>query len=627
MLKILKHKFITQSLRQKLLLPLIFIGIVLAAGVIFFAHLRFEQLLVEKLAVRAELVANTVNYAAEGLSHEGELQRIVTSLGAEKEVNLILVVEGTTPARILASNKLIFVGKPLADLSDIELKSRIQGTLNSEVKVEYFDEKSRNYEIAMPLLISQPKLLDEKSLIDAVVFVQLDSKPTQVDVLQTIMQFTLLFSILFLALIGYSYVLLSHYVIKPVRKMTHQIVEGQEIQLKKRTDKNYDELSVFSDTLNNAFEVLELQQQDLRESEKRLRSMIDLLPVPLAVNNDVPEITFLNRTFIKTFGYDLTDIPSLQIWWEKAYPDPNYRNSVIEAWGESLLRMRREKMPFIPIEVVVCCKNGSVKNVLASAVQVAENINVVALYDITEHKKIELELARSNADLEQFAYAVSHDMRQPLRMVTSYLKLIEETLDQQLDEETRQLLHFAIDGAKRMDSMILSLLDYSQVDRLTLSFTHVSTRECVDEALLFLTPVLKNSHGKVEVLGEWIELFANHDELTRLLQNLIGNALKYHSKNQPPVVQVSASVLSSMFRVEVKDYGIGIEPSQISRLFKVFSRLQPWNRFEGSGVGLALCRKIVEHHGGHCGVMSQGMGQGSTFWFEIPIRNETVTQS
>ena len=627
MLKILKHKFIAQSLRQKLLLPLIFIGIVLAVGAIFFAHLRFEQLLVEKLAVRAELVANTVNYAAEGLSREGELQRIVTSLGAEKEVNLIFVVEGTTPARILASNKLIFAGKPLDDLSDIELKGHIQGTLNSQVKVEYFDEKSRNYEIAMPLLISQPKSQDEKSLVSAVVFVQLDSKPTQTDVLRTIMQFTLLFSILFLALIGYSYVLLSHYVIKPVRKMTHQIVEDQELQLKKRIDKNYDELSVFSDTLNNAFEVLELQQQDLRESEKRLRAMIDLLPVPLAVNDDVPEITFLNRTFIKTFGYDLTDIPSLQIWWEKAYPDLNYRNSVIEAWGESLLRMKRENMPFIPIEVVVCCKNGSMKNVLASAVQIAENINVVALYDITEHKKTELELARSNADLEQFAYAISHDMRQPLRMVTSYLKIIEETLDKQLDEEMHQFLHFAIDGAKRMDSMILSLLDYSQVDRLTLSFTHVSTRECVDEALLFLTPALTNSRGKVEILGEWIELLANHDELTRLLQNLIGNALKYHSKNQPPVVQVSASILGSMFRVEVKDFGIGIDPSQMGRLFKVFSRLQSWSHFEGSGVGLALCRKIVEHHDGKIGVTSQGKGQGSTFWFELPIHNETVTQS
>jgi light-regulated signal transduction histidine kinase (bacteriophytochrome) len=233
--------------------------------------------------------------------------------------------------------------------------------------------------------------------------------------------------------------------------------------------------------------------------------------------------------------------------------------------------------------------------------------------------EIDAELKRSNAELEQFAYAVSHDMRQPLRMVTSYLSLIETALEKQIDDDTRQLLNFAVDGAKRMDSMILSLLDYSRIGKRTEALMVISTRAAVDEALSFLKPALETSGGQVEILGNWIDLIASPDELTRLLQNLIDNALKYHEENKPPHIEVSASVTSNIFRVEVRDSGIGINPSQIDRLFKVFSRLQVRSRFDGTGVGLALCRKIVEHHGGTIGVESAGEGQGCVFWFELPL--------
>ncbi|MDD5214190.1 MAG: PAS domain-containing protein [Methylococcales bacterium] len=244
--------------------------------------------------------------------------------------------------------------------------------------------------------------------------------------------------------------------------------------------------------------------------------------------------------------------------------------------------------------------------------------------DVTQRKQLELELQRSNAELEQFAYAVSHDMRQPLRMVTSYLSLIEKALTNQLDEETRQFMDFAIEGSKRMDGMILSLLDYSRVGRLTKPLTLVSSQECVNEAVLFLQPELKN--GTVSISGDWIELLANRDELTRLLQNLIGNALKYHDENKPSKTEVLATATEKWFRVEVRDNGIGIAANQIDRLFKVFSRLQARSRFEGTGIGLALCRKIVEHHGGKIGVISEGEGFGSTFWFELPLVQHTVLE-
>jgi signal transduction histidine kinase len=123
------------------------------------------------------------------------------------------------------------------------------------------------------------------------------------------------------------------------------------------------------------------------------------------------------------------------------------------------------------------------------------------------------------------------------------------------------------------------------------------------------------------VTGDWPELVASGDELTRLLQNLIGNALKYHEDHQAPQVHVHGAICAGSLRVEVRDHGIGIEPGQMHRLFKVFSRLQVRSRFDGTGVGLALCRKIVEHHGGTIGAESAGEGQGSMFWFELPVAN------
>jgi hypothetical protein len=222
-----KHP-IQKSLRRKLLLPLIFVGIIFTAGVIFFAQIRFQQLLVEKLAVRAELLANTVNYAAEGLSRAGELQRIVTALGAERDVNLILVIVGTQPARIVAANKTALLSKTLDQVisQDKDIENHIQEALQDKKKITHLDDAQNTYEIAIPLLISQQTILNENTLMNAVVFVQLDSKPTKIDALQTIGQFTALFLGIFLILMLYSYGLLRYYVIRPVREIIRQISDG-----------------------------------------------------------------------------------------------------------------------------------------------------------------------------------------------------------------------------------------------------------------------------------------------------------------------------------------------------------------------------------------------------------------
>lgn len=337
------------------------------------------------------------------------------------------------------------------------------------------------------------------------------------------------------------------------------------------------------------------------------------------IGNDT---VFFSKRWKEMIGFDEYELENtFDVWKARIHPDDKEKVFSI------LHDYFAERIPVYLIEHRLKCKDGSYKWILARGTIVRRGKNNEPLRmigtntDINQRKNIEQELQRSNSDLEQFAYAVSHDMRQPLRMVTSYLGLIESALQKQLDEETRTFLHFAIDGAKRMDGMILSLLDYSRVGRQTDPFTLISSRACIDEVLIFLKPDLKNTGGVIEITGDWIDFIASRDEITRLLQNLIGNAFKYHDENKPPHIKVNASVIeNNMFRVEVHDNGIGINPSQMERLFKVFSRLQPRSRFDGTGVGLALCRKIVEHHDGRIGVNSNGEGCGCTFWFELPIK-------
>ncbi|MGR8929957.1 MAG: PocR ligand-binding domain-containing protein [Gammaproteobacteria bacterium] len=363
---------------------------------------------------------------------------------------------------------------------------------------------------------------------------------------------------------------------------------------------------------------VQLRTKELFQSKQMSQLVLDTIPQGVFWKDRASRYLGSNRTFLKDCG--LTSQDELvgkiddQLPWQE-------NSALYRADDEQVMSSGNAKIGY---EEVIVRPNGKVGWVHTSKLPLRNPdgsiFGILGVYeDVTERKRVEAELKRSNTELEQFAYAVSHDMRQPLRMISSYLQLIEKALKDQLDDETREYLNFATDGARRMDGMILALLDFSRIGRKTDPLEEIDILEALEEALTFLGPERTASHAQIDITGDWPKLTASRDEMVRLFQNLVGNALKYHDGGQSPNIHIEGHIQESVWRCRIRDQGVGIDPAQIGRLFQVFSRLHARSRFEGVGVGLALCRKIVEHHGGRIGVESEGEGLGSTFWLELPL--------
>lgn len=243
---------------------------------------------------------------------------------------------------------------------------------------------------------------------------------------------------------------------------------------------------------------------------------------------------------------------------------------------------------------------------------------VVVFRNVSQRTRLMADLARSNMELEEFAYAVSHDLRQPLRMINSFTTLLERKLTGSLDDEGRQYMGFVRDGARRMEQMLVSLLEYSRVGSAS-SVDMIPTREVLAEAMRYLGPAIDECGAEVAIHGDWPEIRGSRDELVRLLQNLLGNAIKYRRSDGLCQIQVSGSLGREQWMLKVADNGIGFPPAQTDQLFKVFQRLHPRGKQEGTGVGLALCRRIVEHHGGTIVGVSEGDDQGAIFTVTLPL--------
>jgi len=228
------------------------------------------------------------------------------------------------------------------------------------------------------------------------------------------------------------------------------------------------------------------------------------------------------------------------------------------------------------------------------------------------------ELASSNADLEQFAYVASHDLRQPLRMVNSYLTLIERRYADRLDDDGREFIGYARGGAQQMDRLILDLLEYSRIGRQGQPPETVDLADAAADSCRGLQLAAEEAGASLAIAKAPARVVGNRSELIRLFQNLVGNALKYRSPDRPPRVDVGWRREGGDWRVLVQDNGIGIAPEFRKEVFKIFRRLHTANQYEGTGIGLAICQKIVKNHGGQIWIEPAPGGDGSVVVFTVP---------
>jgi signal transduction histidine kinase len=277
------------------------------------------------------------------------------------------------------------------------------------------------------------------------------------------------------------------------------------------------------------------------------------------------------------------------------------------------------------VTAVECIKQGATDYVLKDGLARLPEVIRRALREKNERslrhqaeedlaRKID-ELARSNADLEQFAYVASHDLQEPLRMVTAYTQLLSERYHGQLDESAAKFLGYASEGAQRMQVLIQDLLAFSRVGRNSAACGSVDCNAVMADVLLTLASAILES-GAVVTHAGLPAVWGVRTQMAQVFQNLIGNAIKFRGK-EPPVVSVQSEKSGQHWQFSVSDNGIGIPPEYAENIFVVFQRLHTRNEYPGNGIGLAICKKIIERCGGRIWMESQA-GSGSTFKFIMP---------
>lgn len=232
------------------------------------------------------------------------------------------------------------------------------------------------------------------------------------------------------------------------------------------------------------------------------------------------------------------------------------------------------------------------------------------------------ELARSNRELEQFAYVASHDLQEPLRMVASYTQLLARRYKGKLDADADEFIAYAVDGATRMQGLINDLLKLSRVGTRGKTFTSLDGEKVLSAALSNLEVAIKEAG--VEITREAMPTVTGDEtQLIQLLQNLIGNAIKFRKPGEPPCIHIACKRIGKTWEISVEDNGIGISPEYFERIFIIFQRLHAKSEYPGTGIGLALCKKIVERHGGRIWVESRP-GEGTAFHFTLPDREAVI---
>jgi PAS domain S-box-containing protein len=359
----------------------------------------------------------------------------------------------------------------------------------------------------------------------------------------------------------------------------------------------------------------------LAQMEGRYRGLLEAAPDAMVVVNQRGEIVLLNLQAEKQFGYRRNELLGQKVkniipegFAERLLADG--LRSAEEALAQQIgtgieLNGRRRDGSEFPIELMLS-PLGSAEGILVTAAIRDISTRKAAAADLLN--KVD-ELKRSNEELGQFAYIASHDLQEPLRMVASYTQLLSKRYKGKLDSDADEFIAFAVDGASRMQRLIQDLLAYSRVGTEGSHLLDISSEDALQQALINLRSAIEES-GALVTHEPLPTVLADETQLTQLFQNLVGNAIKYQGPGVPKVHIAAAMNGGSKWTFSVQDNGLGIDPQYFERIFGMFQRLHKREAFAGTGIGLAICKKIVEQHGGSISVESQP-GQGSTFRFAL----------
>jgi PAS domain S-box-containing protein len=354
-------------------------------------------------------------------------------------------------------------------------------------------------------------------------------------------------------------------------------------------------------------------EQALRDSEARFRQTFELAGSGIATVDLEGHFLRVNRGLCSMLGYSPDDLVGRSVK-EISHPDDRDLTDAQRA------RVRSGEMESVKFEKRYIAKGGAVVWVMLTVALVrgadgTPQYEIAVFDDITDKKAAQEELQRSNAELEQFAYVASHDLQEPLRMVSSYTQLLERRYGERFDADAKEFMGYVVDGAARMKQLIEDLLAYSRVGTHGKEFKPVALEAALSRALANLRAAIAES-GATVTHDPLPTLPGDELQLAQLFQNLIGNALKFRGAVSP-VVHISVLDRNTECEIGVRDNGIGIEPQYYEKVFMVFQRLHAMGEYPGTGIGLAICKKVVERHGGRIRVESQP-GAGSSFLFTLP---------
>ena len=359
-------------------------------------------------------------------------------------------------------------------------------------------------------------------------------------------------------------------------------------------------------------------QEILRRSELE-KSAILATMAELVVYQDLEHrIVWANRSAAESVGSALEDLVGrhcYEIWQQRSLPCMDC--PVIQAKETGKPQENETSTPDGRFWLIRGYPVTDPYGVVIGAIEVTHNITERKKAD-EELKKMLAELERSNAELERFVYVASHDLQEPLRMVSSYVQLLEGRYKDKLDADANDFIDYAMGGAKRMQELLNDLLTYSRVGTQAKPFKYTDMEAVLEAALANLQVTIKESKARVSH-DPLPKLMADEGQIVQVLQNLISNAVKFRSEKSPRI-HVSAEQRDSEWVFSVKDNGIGIEPQHFDRIFLIFQRLHR-DEYPGTGTGLAIAKRIVERHGGRMWVESQP-GKGSTFYFSIQTAGE-----